>query len=128
MLTHFQVVPDGLESFCLPHDATYVLIGGLGGIGRSVTRLLVQRGARHLVFLSRSAASRPEARALLDEVHAQGVQAKAFAVDVAEKSQLEPVIKDVKQSFPAIKGLIHCAMDLRVSHPRDRLYSLPNAL
>ncbi|KAH7489416.1 Reducing polyketide synthase [Fusarium oxysporum f. sp. matthiolae] len=112
------VVPEGLESFCLPHDATYVLIGGLGGIGRSVTRLLVERGARHLVFLSRSAASRPEAQALLDELHAQGVQAKAFAVDVAEKSQLEPVINDVKQSFPAIKGLIHCAMDLR-----DAVYS-----
>lgn len=82
-----------------------------------MTRLLVERGARHFVFLSRSAASRPEAQALLDELHAQGVQAQAFAVDVAEKSQLEPVINDVKQSFPAIKGLIHCAMDLRVGTP-----------
>nr|ALQ32782.1 putative polyketide synthase [Fusarium babinda] len=112
------VVPEGLESFRLPSDNTYVLIGGLGGIGRSVTKLLVERGARHLVFLSRSAGSRPEAQSLLDDLKSQGLQATAFAVDVADKSQLEAAINNVKQSFPPIKGLIHCAMDLR-----DAVYS-----
>ncbi|KAF5021541.1 hypothetical protein F66182_6423 [Fusarium sp. NRRL 66182] len=55
------VVPEGLETFRLSSGNTHVLVGGLGGIGRSVARLLVERGVRHLVFLSRSGDSRPEA-------------------------------------------------------------------
>lgn len=35
--------------------ASYLLIGGLGGLGRSIALWMVQHGARHLVFLSRSA-------------------------------------------------------------------------
>lgn len=47
------------EPFCARSDATYLLTGGLGGLGRSVSTWLAERGARHFVFLSRSAA-KPE--------------------------------------------------------------------
>ncbi|EHK97750.1 putative Phthiocerol synthesis polyketide synthase type I PpsC [Glarea lozoyensis 74030] len=36
-------------------DAGYLLVGGLGGLGRAVSTWMVERGARHLIFLSRSA-------------------------------------------------------------------------
>ena len=111
-----QVVPEGLGSFRLPHASTYILVGGLGGIGRSIARVLTERGAKHLVFLSRSGSSHPEARSLLEEFQHQGVLATAISVDVAQKSQLEAVINKIKQHFPPIKGVIHCAMDLRVSY------------
>ncbi|KAH8738439.1 hypothetical protein BGZ61DRAFT_409366 [Ilyonectria robusta] len=107
------VVPEGLGSFRLSQESTFILVGGLGGIGRSIAKLLVDKGAKHLIFLSRSGSSRPEARSLLKEFQSQGVSATAISVDVAEKSQLEAVIKEVKQRFPSIKGVIHCAMDLR---------------
>ncbi|RHZ56932.1 hypothetical protein CDV55_101572 [Aspergillus turcosus] len=38
-------------------EATYVLAGGLGGICREIGRWLAEKGAKHLVFLSRSAAT-----------------------------------------------------------------------
>ena len=37
-------------------DSTYLITGGLGGIGRSLARGLVARGARHLVLLGRRGA------------------------------------------------------------------------
>ncbi len=35
--------------------AYYLFAGGLGGIGRAISSWMVERGARHLIYLSRSA-------------------------------------------------------------------------
>lgn len=43
-------------------DASYIVVGGLGGIGRFITQMLVERGAKHLILISRSAASRPSSQ------------------------------------------------------------------
>lgn len=111
------VIPGGLGAFRLPPDSTYVLVGGLGGIGRSIAKMLAEKGAKHLLFLSRSGNVHPEARTMLNELQRQGVSATAIAVDVADKAQLEAVLDKVKQRYPPIKGIIHCAMDLRVGPP-----------
>ncbi|OJJ66336.1 hypothetical protein ASPBRDRAFT_138029 [Aspergillus brasiliensis CBS 101740] len=42
---------------CFPSHVSYLIVGGLGGIGRSVSRWLVEHGAREIVYLSRSAES-----------------------------------------------------------------------
>ncbi|TWU77398.1 putative PKS-like protein biosynthetic cluster [Metarhizium rileyi] len=112
------VVPEGLGAFRLPPNSTYVLVGGLGGIGRSIAKMLAEQGARHLVFLSRSGNTRPESQALLEELQGRGVSSTVTAVDVADKAQLEAALNNVKQSCPPIKGMIHCAMDLK-----DGIYS-----
>jgi KR domain/Zinc-binding dehydrogenase len=111
------VIPVSLDAFRLPPNSTYVLVGGLGGIGRSIRKMLADKGAKHLVFLSRSGNTRPESQALLDELHRQGVSSTVTAVDVADKAQLEAAMNMVKQSCPSIKGMIHCAMDLEVCRP-----------
>jgi fatty acid synthase len=41
------------RSACDPHKA-YVIVGGLGGFGLELCAWLVERGARHLVLVSRS--------------------------------------------------------------------------
>ena len=38
----------------LSADATYIIIGGTGGLGRSIARWMAAHGARHLVLVSRS--------------------------------------------------------------------------
>nr|ALQ32761.1 putative polyketide synthase [Fusarium aywerte] len=43
----------------LDSSASYLLVGGLGGLGQAVARHLVEQGARRLVFMSRSAGSGP---------------------------------------------------------------------
>lgn len=37
---------------CLHSDVSYLLVGGLGGIGCAVVRWMVEKGARHLDSLS----------------------------------------------------------------------------
>ena len=42
------------QALVLREDATYLITGGLGGLGLKLARWLVDRGAHHLVLLSRS--------------------------------------------------------------------------
>ncbi|KAJ6003090.1 hypothetical protein N7451_005637 [Penicillium sp. IBT 35674x] len=47
------LVPNSLSPLCLGPNASYVLAGDHGGIGRSIARLMVSQGAKQLIFLSR---------------------------------------------------------------------------
>ena len=51
-------------------DATYLIAGGAGGLGRTVARWMVERGARHLVLAGRAPMTE-EVGALLSELRAR---------------------------------------------------------
>lgn len=70
-------------------DKTYVLIRGLGGLGRSLASLLVDNGAKHLCFLLRSGASTAGAQALIADLESRGVRAKVIKCDVADEASLK---------------------------------------
>ncbi|KAJ5813636.1 Lovastatin nonaketide synthase [Penicillium pulvis] len=48
------LIPDLSSPLFLDPNASYILAGALGGIGRSIARWMVSRGAKQLIFLSRS--------------------------------------------------------------------------
>lgn len=96
-----------LKPASLDSNATYVLIGGLGGLGKAVARLMIDRGARHLLFLSRSGAKTQEDVEFLHSVSERGVTAKAFLVDICEKESLRTTIANT--GMPPIKGAVQCA-------------------
>ncbi|OGM50472.1 putative polyketide synthase, partial [Aspergillus bombycis] len=95
-------------------NATYVISGGLGGLGQNAVHWLVSRGARNLLLLSRSGAdSNPEGRKLLDQLHGHGVKALAPACDVSDAQSLRKALDACQlQMMPPIKGCIQGAMVL----------------
>ncbi|KAK1580580.1 fatty acid synthase S-acetyltransferase [Colletotrichum navitas] len=97
----------------LRSDATYVLVGGLGGIGRSLARMLVEMGARNLCFISRSGLRPKPASALAAELEAIGVKVKAYECDAAEAAQAEEALSRCRAEMPPIRGVLQCAMVLR---------------
>ena len=91
-------------------DGTYLLAGGLGGLGRSISELLIANGARHLAFLSRSGASTDQAKAFISEVSSRGVNVQVFCADICNREALEAVIKEqVTAQMPPIVGVFQCA-------------------
>src|SRR5271168_890717 len=52
----------------LRHDKSYLLVGGLGGLGRAISTWLVEHGARNLVYLSRSAGMSDEDQDFIREL------------------------------------------------------------
>lgn len=95
-------------------EATYLIAGGLGGLGRAMARWLVSRGARHLILLSRSGPRTPEARELLIELAEKRVIVEAPACDVTDSGRLRSVLAICSERMPPIKGCIQSSMVMTV--------------
>ena len=104
------------KSLTLDSEASYLLTGGLGGLGRSVATWMVERGARCLIFLSRSAGLGTDDVAFFAELENMGCVVCPVAGKVQVKEDLEKAI--LKATKP-IKGVVHLAMVLRVSSQPD---------
>jgi hypothetical protein len=89
--------------------ATYLLIGGLGAMGRSTTTWMVEHGARHFMFLSRSAGRSDKDRAFLAELVSQGCTADAIAASAADVGAVRTAIQ--KAAWP-VKGAFQLSMAL----------------
>ena len=96
-------------------NATYLIAGGFGGIGRRIARWLADKGARNLVLLSRSGPSKDVDHTLIKELSTQGVLVQAPACDVAIRDSVSVMLEWCAEAgMPPIKGCIQGAMVLRV--------------
>lgn len=93
-------------------SASYLVTGGLGGLGLSVAEWLVKRGARHLVLAGRSAPSEA-ACAILSRLRSAGARVVVEAVDVSRRDDVEAMIGRIRADLPALRGVIHAAGVLR---------------
>ncbi|RYP81008.1 hypothetical protein DL769_002188 [Monosporascus sp. CRB-8-3] len=90
-------------------NSAYILVGCLGGLGRSVAVWMVERGARHLVFLSRSGVEKHESAQLVGELMNMGAEPQTYQCSVTDLDALVSLIGQVSNKRP-IKGVIHAAM------------------
>ncbi len=90
-------------------DATYLVTGGLGGLGLSVARWLAERGAGRLVLLGRRGAETAAQREAVAELSALGAAVLVAAADVADEAALAGVLRQVDAEGPALAGVIHAA-------------------
>ncbi|RDA90122.1 hypothetical protein CP533_2570 [Ophiocordyceps camponoti-saundersi (nom. inval.)] len=95
-------------------DASYLIAGGLGGIGRALLRWMARRGARNLIVPSRSAVSTHVAAEVVAELESQGVRIATPRCDVACSLQLAKALTDCEaEGMPPIRGCIQAAMELQ---------------
>ncbi|PYI05349.1 polyketide synthase [Aspergillus sclerotiicarbonarius CBS 121057] len=105
-----MTVVDTKPSFSFQPDATYIIAGGLGGLGRSIARWLVDRGARNLILLSRSGPASPHARSLVEELEAKEARVVTPACDITNRELLKTVLGVCGQLMPPIKGCVQATM------------------
>ncbi|KFX94705.1 hypothetical protein O988_06147, partial [Pseudogymnoascus sp. VKM F-3808] len=108
-----QVMPPPLTGAKFHAEASYLLAGGLGGIGRSVSSWMVENGARNLIFVSRSGVSNDAARELVDSLRGKGVRIEVVQCDIADEVRLFDSLNSVLKTMPPIRGVIQGAMVLR---------------
>ncbi|KAI0379176.1 ketoacyl-synt-domain-containing protein [Hypomontagnella monticulosa] len=99
----------------LSDNATYVLSGGLGGLGIEIAKLLATNGVKNIAFLSRSGETSKLAKICLNVLHGKGIKAQIFKVDVCDNEALLRASKEIRQSMPPVKGVFQCAAVLRDS-------------
>ena len=95
-------------------DATYLLVGCLGGLGRSLTSWMMKKGARNFVLLSRSGAGSKQASILVKDLEAAGSNVQVIRGDATVKADVERAAKSIPAAAP-VRGVIQAAMVLRVS-------------
>ncbi|RAK98996.1 type I polyketide synthase [Aspergillus ibericus CBS 121593] len=88
---------------------TYLMIGCLGGLGRSMAKWMMSRGARKFVFLGRSGMDKPSARRLIDDLIQHGAQCQVIRGDVCNPTDVESAVAAVDG---LIGGVIQAAMGL----------------
>ncbi|KAJ6172830.1 KR domain-containing protein [Penicillium chermesinum] len=93
-------------------DATYFLVGCLGGLGLSLTSWMMKRGARNFAFLSRSGADSTQASILVSELENAGVTVQVFRGDAGVREDVEAAIKQIPEDRP-VRGVINAAMVLK---------------
>ncbi|KAK2598024.1 hypothetical protein QQS21_005861 [Conoideocrella luteorostrata] len=107
------VAPPRPKLMSLPSDATYLIPGGLGGLGRSFATWLASKGAKYIAFISPSGATKLAAREFLEKLNSLGVQSKAFKGDLGDVSQLSQILDTLRAEFPPIRGVVTFAMQLQ---------------
>jgi phthiocerol/phenolphthiocerol synthesis type-I polyketide synthase C len=89
-------------------EATYLITGGLGGLGRAVATWLVEQGARHLVLMGRTRPS-TSAQQTLDALRKAGAHVVVARGDVARADHVASVIESIRMSMPPLRGVVHAA-------------------
>ncbi|OQE18226.1 hypothetical protein PENSTE_c018G07178, partial [Penicillium steckii] len=93
----------------LKSDKSYLLVGCLGGLGRSLTKWLLARGCRRFIFLSRSGVDKGPAASLTQYLEEMGANVQVIRGDV---KNLDDVQRCVQAAETPIAGVVHAAMGL----------------
>ncbi|KAL5355510.1 hypothetical protein BJX96DRAFT_184127 [Aspergillus floccosus] len=97
-------------------DASYMLMGGLGGIGRAIALWMADHGAKALILVSRSGLLDRNANNIVEELHRKGVEAIIRACDVSNGDQVSCMISELSKNSPPIRGVLQAAMVLKDTH------------
>ena len=104
-------------------DGTYLVTGGLGGVGVHVSRWLIERGARRLAILGRTQLADRSQWAKLEpgtreaaaaqavrDIEALGASVQYAAVDVGDEPALRRFLTEFEaEAWPPIRGVVHAA-------------------
>ncbi|MBP7569535.1 MAG: acyltransferase domain-containing protein [Acidobacteria bacterium] len=121
----FTPAPAGRSGWpfrCHP-DSSYLVTGGLGGVGVEVASWLVDRGARWLVLAGRTPLPPRDAWDTLDpdspsgqkvaavrRLEARGARVATPAIDIGDEAQCHALLDGaLAPGWPALRGFVHAA-------------------
>jgi 1-acyl-sn-glycerol-3-phosphate acyltransferase len=90
-------------------DATYLITGGRGGVGLALARWAVERGARRLVLMSRSATA-ADGDPTIVAMRQRGATVLLADGDVTKPADVERTIAAADTPTAPLKGVFHAAM------------------
>jgi acyl transferase domain-containing protein/acyl carrier protein len=92
-------------------NASYLVTGGLTGLGLETAGWLVERGAKHLVLVGRRAAGE-HARAAITAWTKAGAEILCCQADIADPAEADRVFTTVSSLPVPLRGVIHAAGSL----------------
>ena len=87
-------------------DCTYLVTGGLGGIGTVVAQWLADRGAGVIVLNGRRPPD-PEAEQAIEALRLQGADVRVELADVTDPAAVDAMLARIDSDMPPLAGIIH---------------------
>jgi acyl transferase domain-containing protein/NADPH:quinone reductase-like Zn-dependent oxidoreductase len=103
-----EIAPGRQGQLTLSGTATYLITGGLGGLGLETAAWLVAAGARTLVLTGRRGPD-PDALRRIEGWRAAGVTVRIDACDVARADAVEALLARAAADLPPLRGIVHAA-------------------
>jgi surfactin synthase thioesterase subunit/NAD(P)-dependent dehydrogenase (short-subunit alcohol dehydrogenase family)/acyl carrier protein len=89
-------------------DATYLVTGGLGMLGRGVAEWLINKGAKHLVLTGRNP-NAEAAQTLLRTAATNGATIHVVAADISRDEDVRRLIRMISNELPPLRGVVQSA-------------------
>ena len=94
--------------------STYIIAGGLGGLGYEICRWMGEHGAKHIVLLSRRALSSEQQTKLREEfIKYGGLEVLAAECDITSITNVQRLSLSGLANLPPVRGIIQSAMVLK---------------
>ncbi len=98
----------GAQHHSFRQNGTYLISGGLGGVGRILARYLTRTYGANVMLCGRE--HRDETiRPLVNEIRSGGYQVNYLPCDVSDPQQAESFVHASREHFGRIDGVLHCA-------------------
>jgi acyl transferase domain-containing protein/NADPH:quinone reductase-like Zn-dependent oxidoreductase/acyl carrier protein len=108
VLSHQEMHHQGTAAFSLDPKGTYLITGGLRGLGLMTAQWLVERGARHLVLTGRHLPS-SDTNEALRAMESVGIHVRVAQADASDASAMERLLEETRINMPPLRGVIHSA-------------------
>ena len=86
-------------------QGTYVITGGLGGVGSEIAKFIAKNYKSNIVLIGRS----NEETTVTDELKAYGAKVAYYKADVSDEVSMSQCISTIEADFGGITGVIHAA-------------------
>jgi malonyl CoA-acyl carrier protein transacylase len=87
-------------------EGSYLITGGLGGLGLKAAQWLIEQGAKHLVLASRQGISSPEVGNEVQKLEQNGAEVLVIKADVSQEKDVAHLLAACPQP---LRGIIHAA-------------------
>jgi myxalamid-type polyketide synthase MxaE and MxaD len=88
--------------------ATYLVTGGLGGLGLECARWMAEHGAKHLALVSRRDLDE-DSRQKISRIEKTGANVRVLKADVTNETQVKEVLAEIDKTMPPLRGVVNAA-------------------
>ncbi|KAL7929302.1 putative polyketide synthase [Trichoderma chlorosporum] len=89
--------------------ATYLVVGGVGGVSGAIISWMISKGAQNIVAVSRNAEGSPNAASLIQNAEEGGCNLQLRNCDVSSEEGFITFLQEISASLPPIRGVVHAA-------------------
>ncbi len=103
-----SAIEAGMEQQTVKVSGTYLITGGMGGLGRFTAEFLISKYQANVILVGRSMLS-DEKRSFLNKLNAIGGHAEYVQADITNIKAMQQLIEHINETYGSLNGIFHCA-------------------